>query len=223
MATTCKAFQGWWPKSEKAAYYMKSVSYASASGLLMYAMLATRPNIAHVLGIVSRYMAHPRRAHMNALQSILRYLKGIRSKCLCCEKGPLDLYSIIYDSGMAEAEYTSATKVSKEAIWLACLCNEFSLPNKAQVVACDSKSTLCLTKNVMFHACTKNIDMHYYFTREGLEDGFITLIKVNTSQNSEHALANESGPSGGKKCTLVTGKNNFELHLKRDHLKSPLV
>ncbi|MCO5553380.1 hypothetical protein L7F22_006901 [Adiantum nelumboides] len=80
-----------------------------------------------------------------------------------------------------EAEYISATEASKEAIWLAPLCNEFGLPDKAPMLGCDSQSAICLAKNAMFHARTKHINVRYHFIREVLEDGLITLVKVHTS------------------------------------------
>jgi len=36
---------------------MKNVPYKSAVGSLAYAMVCTRPNIAHVVGVVSRFLA----------------------------------------------------------------------------------------------------------------------------------------------------------------------
>ncbi|MCO5573237.1 hypothetical protein L7F22_027006 [Adiantum nelumboides] len=87
-----------------------------------------------------------------------------------------------------EAEYISATEASKEAIWLAQLCSEFGLPDKAPMLGCDSQSAICLAKNAMFHARTKHIDVRYHFIREVLEDGLITLVKVHTSQNRADAL-----------------------------------
>ena len=59
---------------------------------------------------------------------------------------------------------------------------------KAPVLGCDSQSAICLAKNAIFHALTKHIDVRYDFIREVLEDGLITLIKVNTSQNPTNAL-----------------------------------
>ena len=56
---------------------MKSVPYALAVGSLMYAMVATRPDIAHAVGIVSRFMHNPGRAHWNAVKHIFGYLVGI--------------------------------------------------------------------------------------------------------------------------------------------------
>ena len=38
---------------------MSKVPYSLAVGSLMYAMLCTRLDIAHAVGVVSRYMSHP--------------------------------------------------------------------------------------------------------------------------------------------------------------------
>ncbi|MCO5568331.1 hypothetical protein L7F22_022030 [Adiantum nelumboides] len=57
----------------------------------MCAMVATRPDIAHAVGVVSRFMANPGRLHWDAVKSIMRYLKGTKHKCLCYGKGPLEL------------------------------------------------------------------------------------------------------------------------------------
>ncbi|MCO5599974.1 hypothetical protein L7F22_054081 [Adiantum nelumboides] len=61
---------------------MAKVPYSSAVDSLMYAMVATRPDIAFAVGVVSCYMANPGRKHWDAVKHLLRYLKGIASKCL---------------------------------------------------------------------------------------------------------------------------------------------
>jgi hypothetical protein len=43
--------------------YMSHVPYASAVGSLMYAMVCTRPKIAHAMGVLSRYMSKPRKVN----------------------------------------------------------------------------------------------------------------------------------------------------------------
>ena len=42
------------PKTEEERDYMSKVPYVSAIGSLMYAMVCTRPDIAHVVGVVSK-------------------------------------------------------------------------------------------------------------------------------------------------------------------------
>uniref|UniRef100_A0A2N9EIR8 CCHC-type domain-containing protein n=1 Tax=Fagus sylvatica TaxID=28930 RepID=A0A2N9EIR8_FAGSY len=64
------------PKNEEEIENMSKVPYASAVGCLMYAMVCTRPDLAHAVSTVSRYMANPRREHWNAVKWIFRYLKG---------------------------------------------------------------------------------------------------------------------------------------------------
>jgi hypothetical protein len=42
----------------------------------MYAMIRTRPDLAHVVSVVSKFMHNPGKEHWNAVKWILRYLKG---------------------------------------------------------------------------------------------------------------------------------------------------
>lgn len=70
------------PSSEKEADEMANVPYASAVGSLMYAMVCTRPDLAHAISVVSRFMANPGKEHWQAVKWILRYLKGTISKQL---------------------------------------------------------------------------------------------------------------------------------------------
>ena len=58
---------------------MKKVPYASAVGSLMYAMVCTRPDIAHVVGMVSQFLSNPGKEHWSVVKWILRYLKGTSS------------------------------------------------------------------------------------------------------------------------------------------------
>ncbi|CAA0815215.1 Uncharacterized mitochondrial protein AtMg00810 [Striga hermonthica] len=66
---------------------MAGVPYSSAVGSLMYAMVCTRPDIAHAVGIVSRYLSNPGKDHWEAVKWILRYLKGSANKSLSFDKG----------------------------------------------------------------------------------------------------------------------------------------
>ncbi|GKC66000.1 hypothetical protein Tco_1098598, partial [Tanacetum coccineum] len=71
------------PSSEKERMEMSRVPYASAVGSLMFVMICTRPDIAHALGVVSRYMAKHGRQHWEAVKRILRYIKGTSDVALC--------------------------------------------------------------------------------------------------------------------------------------------
>lgn len=63
------------PQGYQAADTLKS-RYQRAVGLLMYAMLGTRPDISYAVSVVSRFSANPTTDHWLAVQRILRYLRG---------------------------------------------------------------------------------------------------------------------------------------------------
>ena len=62
--------------------HMSKVPYASAIGSLMYAIMCTRLDIAHAIGVVSRYMSRPGKQYWEAVKWILRYLRGSIDTCL---------------------------------------------------------------------------------------------------------------------------------------------
>ena len=51
------------PKLDEERAMIAKVPYISAVGSLMYAMIATRPDIAFVVGVVSWYMVDSRKRH----------------------------------------------------------------------------------------------------------------------------------------------------------------
>lgn len=50
---------------------------------MRWLVVSTRPDIAHVVGVVSRYMQNPGKKHWQSVHWILRYLRGTSSYCLC--------------------------------------------------------------------------------------------------------------------------------------------
>jgi hypothetical protein len=70
-------------KTHEEIEYMSKVSYSSAVGSLMYAMVFTRPDIAYEVGVVSRYMNNPGKEHWETIKWILRHLRGNATHALC--------------------------------------------------------------------------------------------------------------------------------------------
>ncbi|KAH9769620.1 hypothetical protein KPL71_012083 [Citrus sinensis] len=67
------------PEEDRDIEHMKTVPYSSTVGSIMYSMVCTRPDIAHGVGVVSRFMGNPGREHWNAVKWLLRYLSGTSS------------------------------------------------------------------------------------------------------------------------------------------------
>ena len=49
--------------------------YRQLVGSLIYLTL-TRPDIAYLVGVVSRYISNPKKPHLDEVKQILRYVKG---------------------------------------------------------------------------------------------------------------------------------------------------
>ena len=71
------------PQTEVEIQEMERVPYAFGVGSLMYAMVCCRPDIAHAVSQVSRFMAQPGREHWRALKGVFRYLAGIVEVGIC--------------------------------------------------------------------------------------------------------------------------------------------
>ena len=71
------------PKTQEEEDDMSHVPYASAVGSLMYAMVCTRPDIAHTVGVLSRFMSKPGKEHWTAVKWVFRYLRGTSDYGLC--------------------------------------------------------------------------------------------------------------------------------------------
>nr|GEZ44442.1 retrovirus-related Pol polyprotein from transposon TNT 1-94 [Tanacetum cinerariifolium] len=90
------------PKSEEDKEDMSRVPYSSAVGSLMYAMVCTRPNLAHAVSVVSRYMHNPGKMHWEAVKCILRYLKGTSNIGLSFKKGRASPNGVV---GYVDSDY----------------------------------------------------------------------------------------------------------------------
>eukprot|EP00731_Ephydatia_muelleri_P005270 Em0002g1446a len=73
-------------KDDGAAKLADSVCYQSMVGSLLYAAIATRPDIAQAVGAVSKFNSCPTETHLTGVKRILRYLKGTINLGLNFEK-----------------------------------------------------------------------------------------------------------------------------------------
>jgi hypothetical protein len=99
-----KLFADQCPKTHEEEEDMSHFPYASAVGSLMYAMVCTRPDIAHVVGVLSRYMSKPGKEHWTTVKRVFRYLCGTASYGLCYE-GRLGLDRVVDIHGFVDADW----------------------------------------------------------------------------------------------------------------------
>jgi len=92
------------PKTQEEEEDMSRVPYASAVGSLMYAMVCTRPDIAHAVGVLSRYMSKPGKEHWTAVKRVFRYLRGTTDYAICYQGRP-GPDKVINVHGFVDAEW----------------------------------------------------------------------------------------------------------------------
>eukprot|EP00253_Pinus_taeda_P032716 PITA_32716 len=88
------------PKTEEEEEDMSPIPYASRVGSLMYAMVCTRPYIAHAVGVLSRFMSKLGKEHWTTVKQVFRYLHGTSDYGLCYQGKPgldkvLDIYGFV--------------------------------------------------------------------------------------------------------------------------------
>ncbi|KAK4584295.1 hypothetical protein RGQ29_022149 [Quercus rubra] len=149
------------PKTEEEMDHMNKVPYASSIGNLMYAMVCTRPDITHAVGVVSRFMSRPKKQHWEAVKKILRYLRGSSDTCLCFTSGTAiswvsNLQKIV-TLFSTKAEYVARTEAVNKMIWLHGFLDELSKKQWMGILHNDSHSAIFLAKILVFHSKSKHI------------------------------------------------------------------
>jgi len=82
---------------------MSRVPYASAVGSLMYAMVCIRPNIAHAVGVLSRFMSKLGKERWTVVKQAFKYLRGTSDYGLCYQ-GRLGLDKVLDIHGFVDAD-----------------------------------------------------------------------------------------------------------------------
>eukprot|EP00253_Pinus_taeda_P024026 PITA_24026 len=76
------------PKIQEEEEDMSRVPYESVVSSLMYAMVCTRPDIEHAVGVLSRFMSKPGKEHWTTVKQVFMYLCGTSDYGLCYQGRP---------------------------------------------------------------------------------------------------------------------------------------
>jgi hypothetical protein len=97
------------PETDEEKDFMARVPYASTIGSLVYAMVCTRPDISHAVGVVNRYMSNLGKQHWEVVKWILKYLQGMTEKCLTFKKNKLKLEGYVDSDFAREVDHRRST------------------------------------------------------------------------------------------------------------------
>jgi len=190
-------------------------------GKLLYLAIATRPDIAYIIGVLCRFVENPGMAHWDAAKRVLRYLKGTVNMQLVYSRwmtpDPFVTYSNADLSGnpdnsrstggfaicigggaiqwgsrlqphislsSTESEYTTASKVGCEIVWMRYLFEELgydmSCPSPLLV---DNKSAIQVTKHPEHQSAMKHVHRAYHWIRDQVERKQIAVSHIPGDEN----------------------------------------
>nr|GEW63236.1 zinc finger, CCHC-type [Tanacetum cinerariifolium] len=116
--------------------HVDQLEYSRAIGCLMYAMTSTRPDIAYVVGRLSRFTSNPSRHHWDAITRVFKYLKGTINYGLSYIRYPLVL------EGYSDASWINHVEdLSSTSGWLFLL--------EGGTILWASKKQTCITSSTM--------------------------------------------------------------------------
>ncbi|SGY63073.1 BQ5605_C007g04771 [Microbotryum silenes-dioicae] len=153
--------------------------YRSAIGSLMYAIVATRPDLAYPVSFLARFTNKVGSDHWAAVLKILRYIKGTLELGI--------VYKAKRESRVAtsstEAEYIGLTHASRECQFLRNLLVELGITICGPIeLKGDNQGAIALTKNPVFHNRTKHLRLTEHFVRERVREGDIVVNYLPTAE-----------------------------------------
>ena len=83
-----------------------------------------------------------------------------------------------------EVEYGAAFRATIKCVWLWRLLVDLQVSLEGPTpILTDSQSVIAVAKNLVFHAHTKHIEVHYHYVRERSHAGEISMIYIPTHEN----------------------------------------
>jgi hypothetical protein len=114
-----------------------------------------------------------------------------------------------------EAKYRGSTIVACEVIWLLKLLSDLGQSVDALVVIyCDNINSILLANNLVHHARTKHIDVHYHLIREKVIAKEIDLNHVSIEDQVANIFTKALGTNKLKKFRKMFGVLEVDLSLK---------
>ena len=144
----------------------------------MYAALATRPDIAYALSVISQYSSNPGEVHWKAAKRLLRYLQGTANLSLLFEADPESGVSVV---GYADADWAGDhdTRRSQSGYTYAVGGGTISWASKKQkTVALSSCEAEYISASL---AAQEAIWLRRLVSELGYEQPCVTIYEDNTS------------------------------------------
>ncbi|GAA5885105.1 hypothetical protein JCM1840_004399, partial [Sporobolomyces johnsonii] len=151
--------------------------YLQAVGSLMYAMLGTRPNLAHAVGVLGRFSSCPSQEHWAAVVRVCQYIKGTLDLGLpstVSARTPTRTGAHVPQCRGRRWGSPSSSQVAPSRGRL--VCSLASPPHPLKPLSHAGKENAnALARNPQFHDWTRHLRLMEHFVREMVMQGMIDV------------------------------------------------
>ncbi|XP_077226419.1 secreted RxLR effector protein 161-like [Tasmannia lanceolata] len=133
-------------------------------------MTCTRPDITFAVGMLSRFTSNPSKEHWNAVQRLMRDLKGTLNYCLLFSGYP----SVI--EGFSDASWCSDPDEFRST-------GGFVYTLGAITIFCDNQAASTVAENKLFNGRKKTLRLKHSYLSDLISRGIIAVIDVRSSDN----------------------------------------
>ena len=187
--------------------------YASAIGSIMYAMLCTRPDVAHAISLTSRYQSDPGLEHWTAVKNIFKYLRRTKDMFLVYG-GEEELVAKCY----VDASFDTDTDDSKSQSGYVFLMNGAAMSwrsSKQPVVATSSTEAEYVAAS---EAAQEAVWMKEFITELGVVPSALDPMVIYCDNNG--AIANAKEPRSHKNSKHIKRRfNSIRDYVKDGDIK----
>ncbi|GKD99571.1 retrotransposon protein, putative, ty1-copia subclass, partial [Tanacetum coccineum] len=169
---------------------MQNVPYASAVGSIMHAVRCTRPDVAFVQNITSRFQQNPGECHWTAVKNIFKDdTKSQTGYVFIFNGGTVDWKSSKQSTtamSAIEAKYIAASEAAMEAVWIRKFISGLGIVptiNKPIRMFCDNSVALHFANESGVQKGTRHYHRRYHYVHEWIVLGAIRFLKVHTDEN----------------------------------------
>jgi hypothetical protein len=209
------------PDTPEGQLEMKAIPYHELIGKLLYLIIATRPDIAYMVGMLCCFIENPSPPHWYAAKWVLQYLRGTTDmKLIYSHSSTPNLFTTYSDTDLSgnldnscltggfaicigrgavqwgsrlqlhmslsstESEYTTASKVGCEVMWMRYLLKELGYDVLCpSLLLVDNKSTIQVAKHPEHQSTMKHIHRAYHWICNLVDQRQITISHVPGNEN----------------------------------------
>nr|GFD11164.1 retrovirus-related Pol polyprotein from transposon TNT 1-94 [Tanacetum cinerariifolium] len=171
-------------KNDAERDYMEKVPYANDVGSLMYAMICTRLDISHVVGMVSGYMHNLGKGHWKVVKWILRYIHNKVDVGLVFEHG-----SSQWVEGYCDSDYAKDLDKRRSTTCYVFTLEKAPVSWKSTLQSTTALSTTKVEYVAMPEAVKEAIWLQGLLGELGIKQKFVTMH--SDSQSAIHLAKNQ--------------------------------